>query len=344
VSVGVSAVVIRFSQCRFKGNLNGDLVYSNGQNLDFDKCTWQVDSANTWSVNFDCYNQNSGINDCRFGGIGKGIRITNALTPGSNRVEGARITNNYFVNTGTHNIEVRNSLLTLIHNNVLDQATATNVYLMDGATAWSITNNWIGGRTPFSGICVYINETAGDGGIISNNHIQYNTYGVIVNATASERVGDVLIANNMFANITGNPLLLDSVLNCTVTGNSDRGTPATGSWNTKNTFGNGVYTFDNNRWHTVAPALFHSGSTYKWGDDTGIVGKAKGVTTALISTTALVVSHGLFKAAAHVLVTPQYTTSTGSWRTNTYAATTFTINWDTITPSGACVWHWEATV
>ncbi len=342
--IGLNATVIRFSGIYFRGNLTGDLVYSNGQNIDFDKCTFQVDAAATWGVNFDCYNQNSGIIDCRVGGIGQGFRITNALTPGLNRVEGVKFNHNYFVNTGLTNIQIGNSLLTLVSNCVCDQATSIGIEVRDGANSWSIENNWIGGRTPFTGACVYVAETAGAGGIISGNHMGFNTYGVVVNATVALRVSDIVIANNVFQSISGNCLLLDSVINCTVTGNRDTGAPATGSWNTKGTFGAGSYTFDNNRWHTAAPAIFHAASSYRWGDDTGIVGKIKGSSPAGSGASSLVVAHGLFRIPSHVLVQPKYTTGVGTWFTNTYSNSQFTITWSTPTPDANCVWHWEATV
>jgi hypothetical protein len=149
--LGVDATVIRFSKCEFDGDLTGDLVYSNGQNVDFDKCSWYLRSRNTWGINFDTYNQNGGVTDCRFGGPGSGVRITHTLTPGSNRVEGIKFTGSYWINTGPYNIDVGDSLLTTITGCVLDQATDSSLIIRAGAQMVAVSNSWLGLRYMLDG-------------------------------------------------------------------------------------------------------------------------------------------------------------------------------------------------
>lgn len=258
----VNSVVIRFSDVYFGGNLNGDLIHSNGQNLDLNGCTFQVSSPNTYALNLDCYNQNTGVIDCRFGGVGKGVRVTNALTPGANRVEGLKLTGSYFINTGGSNIEIGTSLFTSITGCVLDQASVHAVEIQAGADNVVLTGNYIGSSAPSAAVNIFIAADAGRGHGIRGNVIGYGAYGIFCDATATKRVTGLAISDNTF-NTVLNPLMLDSVAKCLVTGNTDTGTPANGSMNTKGTFGPGDYTIANNSWGPGASALWHPASVYR---------------------------------------------------------------------------------
>jgi hypothetical protein len=140
-----NATVIKFDNVEFHGDLNGDLVYSNGQNLDFNGCSWYVGSSNTWGANLDSYNQNCGFIGCRLGGLGNGFRTTNAYSS-SNPVEGLRIDSCYFINIGGTNVRVGASNLTAISNSVLDQATTANLIIDAGANDVMVSNSWLGIR------------------------------------------------------------------------------------------------------------------------------------------------------------------------------------------------------
>lgn len=257
----VNSVVIRFSECYFSGDLNGDLIYSNGQNLDFDRCTWQLNNANIYALNLDCYNQNTGITDCRLGGVGKGVRVTNLLTPGFNRVEGLRVHGSYFINTGASNLELGNSLFTTIMGNVLDQSSIQAVAILNGADNVMIMGNYLGSSNVSGATGVYIAPNAGHGHGIRGNTLSALGYGVFCDANSTVRISSVSISDNVFSGVL-NPLILDSVRKCIVTGNIDMTVPANGSINTKGSFGPGEYTISNNAWGVGSSALWHSTSIY----------------------------------------------------------------------------------
>jgi hypothetical protein len=336
-----NSVVIRYSACYFQGDLNGDLVYSNGQNLDIDKSTFQVNSANTWMVNYDCFNQNSGFTDNRGGGIGNGVRITNALTPGSNRVEGLRIENSYFINTGNNNISIDNSLLTTIVGCVLDQAAQNSLVIFGGANNVTLSDSWAGTRNRTAGTSsVLINANAGSGHIIRGCTL-YGYNGVVVGASASFRVTNVTLENNIANFCEGGMFQFDSVINCVVTGNQDTTpvAPVGGSWTTLATFGAGSYTFDNNVWSTQAQSNYHAGSSYKFGaGDRGLVGKATGSASGGAATSSFTVNHGLLTTPNNIRLTPAGNAGNFWWSLAT--STQFQINWT----SGTTVplWSWEA--
>lgn len=339
VTVAQGATVVRFKNCLFSGNLNGDLLYSNGQNVDISESTFSPGSANTWACNFDCYNQNCGVTDCRIGGPGNGIRITNVFSP-ANRVEGLRIANTYFINTGVNNVWLGASLYTSITGCVLDQSSSTAVDIDTSALNVVIDGNYIGTSGVGTASGITIQPTAGGGHTISDNVIGYVANGIVVNATAANRISNLSITGNQFASISNNSLILDSVLNCTILGNVDNGTPSGGSWITKGTFGNGNYTFDNNRWHTAAPGLFHAASTYRFGNDTGIVGRNRGNNIPGAAATSLIINHGLFTTPTMVDFMIEGASLGNTWIT-ARGATSFTANW--VTSSTPAI-NWTAEV
>jgi hypothetical protein len=337
VNIAQNAVVIRFSSCYFDGDLTGDLCYSNGQNVDFDKCTWQLRSAGTWAVNFDCFNQNAGVTDCRIGGSGNGVRVTNVFSP-VNQQQGLRIEDTYFINTGSYNVWLGNSFLTTIVGCVLDQSSAHALHLDNGASGVMADNCYLGSSSS-GGIGVYCAEQSTLIQLVNLFH-GAGTYGVVAHATASNRVDGLSISNCIY-NLPGSPastpLLLDSVLNCTISNCVDAlGTATNGSWNTQGTFGAGSYTFANNRWFTAAPLLYHAASSYKFINDTGIVGRFKG-SSAIGATTSLTLNHFCFTAPSTFIATPN--ANAGNWWIDTVTATQFTIHWTTST---AVTWSWEA--
>lgn len=327
-TVNQSATVIRFDKCNFNGDLVGDLCYSNGQNVDFNECTFTMNNASTSAINFDCFNQNPGVTDCRFGGIGLGIRVTNAFSP-ANNVQGLRVEDSYFINTGATNIELGNSAFTTISGCVLDQSSAFAVHIGVSATIVHITGSYLGTSVPATGMGVQIEPTAGSGHGFSNNVFSALQYGIRVVATGAAAVNGVTIDGNTFIACVF-PLDLDSVKLCTITSNVDVSTTAVnGSWNTHGTFASqGSYTFDNNRWFTVSPSSFDATSTYRWGQDTGIVGHNRGSATSGAGVTTLVVAHGVFRTPTKVIATLNTGgVNPGGWWVNTIGATNFTLTW-----------------
>jgi hypothetical protein len=411
VTIQLPAVVTRFYNIEFRGDKSGDLIYSNGDNTEFESCTWFLGTRDTIAVNLDSHNQNTGFLNCRFGGFGTGIVISNNFSP-ANRVEGARIDNCYFINTGPYNILLGNSLLTAINNCVLDQATTASLFLETGATNVLVNNSWLGLRFLLDGtpaitqsasvatvtmtqphylitgqfisvsgatqpeynIQEFITVTgpntftypitgspaspatgaieirrpgqsffaaAGCYGItLANNVIHGGTNGAVFGDSALARTSKVIIANNQFNAAYSASLGLGSLEDCVVTGNVDLSTLPNISWYTVGlhpSYGN--YLFDNNHWLTSFPALFDANSTYRFGNDTGIVGRNRGNNTAVGSVTSLVISHGLFTTPSFVSVIANI--SLTNIYVDTITSTTFTVNW---TGAATPTIYWSAEV
>jgi hypothetical protein len=411
VTIQLPAVVTRFYNIEFRGDKSGDLIYSNGDNTEFESCTWFLGTRDTIAVNLDSHNQNTGFLNCRFGGFGTGIVISNNFSP-ANRVEGARIDNCYFINTGPYNILLGNSLLTAISNCVLDQATSASLFLETGATNVLVNNSWLGLRFLLDGtptitqsasvatvtmtqphylvtgqfisvsgatqpeynIQEFITVTgpntftypitgspaspatgaiairrpgqsffaaAGCYGItLANNVIHGGTNGAVFEDTALARTSKVIIANNQFNAAYSASLGLGSLEDCVVTGNVDLSTPPNISWYTVGlhpSYGN--YLFDNNHWLTSLPAFFDANSTYRFGNDTGIVGRNRGNNTAVGSVTSLVISHGVFTTPSFVSVIANI--SLTNIYVDTITSTTFTVNW---TGAATPTIYWSAEV
>lgn len=338
VNIAQNAVVIRFTTCYFAGNLTGDLVYSNGQNLDFDKCTWQLNSSATWGINFDCFNQNAGVTDCRFGGQGNGVRATNVFSP-TNNVQGLRIVDTYFINTGQFNVWIGNSFLTTIAACVLDQSSFHALHLDNQATGVMVTGCYFGSSVA-TGVNAYCAEQTTALGF-SNNFHGFGQYGIVANATTSNRVNGLAVCNSTFSlAANGNCLLLDSVVKCNIEGNIDLTATTSGSWNTKATNASGgQYNFANNVWNTAPPALYHANSTYNFINERGIVARTGTDTSSSAATSSFTLNHGCFTAPTRVSVTAFGANPGNVWVTATNG-TSFTINWS----SGASglTWYWEA--
>jgi hypothetical protein len=339
VTVNFNATVIRFNKCLFSGSLTGDLLYSNGQNVDVSESTFNLGSANTWAINFDCYNQNCGVTDCRIGGTGNGIKISNTFSP-ANQVEGLRIADNYFINTGAYNIYIGKSLFTGVTSNVLDQSSSAAIYVFTGAANVVIDGNYIGTGTIGNPFGIYVHEGSGGGHNISNNIIAYQNYGIFVNATVLLRNSFLSITGNNFNNVISNCVVLDSVISASIVGNIDNGFSSGGSWATKNTYGNGSYLFDNNCWSTNAIGLFHVGSYYRFGNDIGVLGRNSGTATPASAVTTFVIAHGLFAIPKTVNFTLEGANLGAIWITGKNSST-FTANW--VTASTPII-NWQAEV
>lgn len=330
---------IRFSNVAVSGDLTGDLIYSNGQNLFFSNCSFYTKSGSTWGLNLDCYNQNTTIIGGSITGTGQGIRITNALTPGSNRVEGTKIIGLWSTCTGATSIEINNSFVTQIIGCTLDQAATYGIHVLGGADAVTIDGGYVGlANTGANNI--WFEATAGSGHYIGSGlNIYGGNTGIVISATAGANISDVDINGVIFLNCSLAALQLDSVDRCVITNCIDRSTnPTSGSWNTLTTHvGHGKYTFDNNAWHTNTQVSV-STATYKYGFDTGLVYRNEG-TVSPGSGTSITVNHGLAAAPTKVQVTPQTNSGTFFW--NTPTSTQFTITWAT---SGAQTFSWSASL
>jgi hypothetical protein len=328
-----------FENCGFRGNLSGTLVYSTGDICQFSSCKWDCSGASTLGLEFDEFNQNCSVDsNSRFGGIGLGIKISRS---GANaRVEGLKICDTFFINTGTYNINIGNSFLTIIAGCVLDQCASLPLTISGGADKVIVDGNWIAPQS--TGNCIQIASDSGSGHIISNNHIYGGNRGVVVQATSSLRIANVLVDGNVFDNMITDALELDSVNGCIVTNNFDRSSsPSSGSWVTLATNASGGdYIFANNKWSTNTIAAFHAASLYRFGNDTGLRGRNRGAAQAGAGVTSLVITHGLFTTPSVVTANIEGANLGAVWIT-ARTTTTFTVNW--VTSSNPLV-HWQAEI
>jgi hypothetical protein len=340
IKLDTNAVGVKCVEVDFFGDTADCMIYSNGDNLFLDRCSTGAGAATVYGIILDCYNQNTAITGHTFYGPGRGLKIAFAVGGGAPRVEGTRLTNSFFVNQGPTNVEVGNSLLTLIENCVLDQSSIYALQIMTGADSVTATGNYIGSSNPTGAIGVRIEADAGAGHIISSNQIEFLGFGVNVVATSSNRVSKVMISSNFFAAIATCSLQLDSVNGCTITGNTDNSTPSSGSWVTFGTHASaGSYLFDNNFWHTTAPAAFHTGSRYRWGNDVGIVGRNRGSNFAAAPATSFSIAHGLFRTPSRVLANNG--NAPEGVQVASFGPTTFNVGYVT---SGQPTIYWDAEV
>lgn len=329
-----------FQYCGFRGDAAVSLVLAQGDITRVTSCKFDCNGASTLGIEFDGHNQNCEIgSNTRFGGVGLGLFV-NQSSGALPRVEGLKITSCFFINTGIYNVRIGNSLLTTLAGCALDQAGSFGLILENGAESVIVDGNWIGMQPISSGFCIRIEANGGGNHIISNNQL-FGGYGCIqVLASASARVTRLTIDSNMFLRASDVSLDLDSVFACTITSNQDSGIPIGGSWWTRATnAAGGNYVFDNNRWHTVSPVIFDVSSTYRGGNDTGIVWRNKASFTAAAGTSATV-NHGCFRTPTTVFFSIEGSNLGAQWLTSV-GATQFTANWAI---SSTPIIRWQAEV
>lgn len=331
------ATAISFAFCVFEGDRNGALVYSTGDLLAFDACTFHPSGANTWAIYFDEHNQNCRIQGGLVGMPGNGFRV---LKSGSGpRVEGLSISNVKFINTGGYNIYLEDCYLTTIENCICDQANTYNIYLGARCQHAIIDGNWIGTGPATEAVCVRIAADSSGLHVIDGNVMSGGNACISVQATPVGHCNGLTISNNTFTNAHVVTVGLDSVERCRIVGNVDFSTPSQGSWNTLGTAGPGQYTFIGNNWHSTAPVHYHDASDYRFDADTGIVGASKGVFVMTSPATTVAIPHSVFRAPRVVTYTIQG--SGASHQLSAIDASTFTVTLGA--PSQVTV-HWRADV
>lgn len=321
------------------GDLTGDLMISTSQIINILGCNIVV-GANTNAMTYFSFNQNCQFNGNIVGGLGSGVWVRKNGSLAT--VEGLSLIGNKFINSGAFNFKCGTSYMTQAFGNIFDQA--YDAVVVEGlATFWDISHNWCGAS---SGNGVRVQNDAGAGGKVTHNFIRGALAGMSVAASASSRVSNLLIGYNTFFDAANNALTLDSVGYATIVGNEDYSPSANGSWVTQGTHASkGNYKFDNNTWQSNNPLLVDPSSTYRFGSDTGIIGRRRDISTAPGgATTAVTVSHGINPTLAGVLgvralVTPR--SNAGAFYTSSHGTTGFNVNWAT---SGTPTFDYEAYV
>jgi hypothetical protein len=334
----------RFVDTGFAGDLNGALIWTNGDICQWSHCVFECMSADTRAIVFDGHNQNCSIDsNTRIGGTGKGIQVIHS-DDGDPRVEGLKLANIFFINTGGANIELGDSFLTTITGIVGDQAANFSLTLSDGATKVIAVGNWFGMQGSV-GNTVQIAADAGPGNQFAFNQIYGGERGFVVQASVSLRVSDIVLIGNIFDHCSVAACEWDSVDGMIAIGNVDRSAaPASGSWVTLGTHASGGdYQLGLNRWRPNVQAAYHTGSVYSHGFDRGIVMRSEGVQSVGNGLTSIAIDHGLSRAPSFVNVTPMHL-GIGDFHVNTFTSTQFTVSWETATSGTALKLAWEARV
>jgi len=241
--------------------------------------------------------------------------------------------------TGSYNIYASESLF-LTFNGCWISEGGTNQILMDNkATNYIFNSCYIGGSAGLT--AVRIKKDVGSSVMFSSCFFNYATIAILVEADADEQLDTLHVVGCGFQNATVCCIDMDSVNHAVITNNIDRGTPSAGSWNTRSSHASnfGEYQFDNNAWHTTAPASYSTAASYKFGVDTGIVMRAEGVHTVSGAATTDNITHGLSRTPTKVQLTPG--TTVGDWYAGTMTSTIIPVTWAT---SGEPVWYWTASV
>lgn len=331
---------VRFTDVQFAGDGAISLVYSQASGyVSFEGCRWDCNGASTIGLELDMYNQNTRIGSAsRFGGIGNGLSVSKSGA--GDRVEGLCVENTQFIVTGSYAVNIGNSLLTQIVDCNIDQWTDFGISVTDSADNVIIANNWVGAKAGSTGACINFVSADGGGHIVDGNVLYGGVTGINIDASVSQRISSINIADNVFSNHSNISLNLDSVGKCIITGNTDNSTPSASSWATTGTnAAKGQYIFDNNNWYTNTPALFDTASTYRFGNETGIVGRNRGNVQPAAPGTSITISHGLFRTPTSVVMMGEG--HQGNWYLTAVGATTFTVNWTTSTQP---IIYWQAEV
>jgi hypothetical protein len=340
VDVDAGAVDTLFERCKYRGSASsGTLIFAEGDFLEFVNSHFVVSNAALVACELDGNNQAAKFRGCRFSGTGRGLKISST----SSDVEGIRVVDSHFVNTGTWAVTLNGVLDAAFIGCTFDQQSTSGVILSTDADRVSFQNCWFGAALAnTTATLLDITAVSGSQIIVMGCRFFYGAKAIHARATASagEYLRELVVTGCMFNGQYSTCLQLDSVLQCSVIGNTDNGTPANGSWITLATNAvNGNYTFDCNHWHTQAPVVFATAAAYQWGLDTGIVMRAEGVHTVSGAATTDNITHGLSRTPTKVQLTPG--TSVGDWYAGTMTSTVIPVTWAT---SGEPVWYWTASV
>ena len=342
VLVGKDAWQWRLNNCVFSTTAAANLVDTYGIFGNIGDCVFSPAHASAVGLYIRGRMIDSHIHHTRFGNIGKAVRIAtgyrSTLVASSDRPQGITFTDCHLLCTGAWNLYAGESLFIKFVGCWFTEATTNQILIDDSADHYTFSNCYIGGVAGI--VNVDIKRDAGNRFEFLGCEFNFGTNGITVRADADEQIDCLIVIGCLFQNITTSCLQMDSVNHAIITGNIDRGTPSSGSWITlsNHSTNKGEYQLDNNAWHTTAPVTFATAANYIYGDDTGIVGRARGLHTVSPAATSDTITHGLFRAPEAALVSP-IAAAVGDWFLSTPGATTVQVNWAT---SGVPKWAWEA--
>lgn len=340
VALAVSSQAINFFCCAFTGNLTGDLIYSQCAGfLLLGDCVYQCNSAGTNALRIDGYNQNTVVSGGRAGGTGTFLAIVNTSGPAP---QGIQVTNGFVsICTGETAISVQGSAFYVsIEDSIIDQAHTTCILVGNGAALVTIEGCYVGLQAGSVGQPVFVDASSGAAITIANNKLFGGNANVAVGASASVRAAGIAITGNDLFAAAQASLQLDSVNGCQISGNTEHGSPAQGSFVIfrTNSLG-GAYSFGaDNSWSTTLPSTIDPASGYTAEANRGVTLVNRGFASAGSGST-MTVAHGLLLTPDIILLSPEG--SVGNFNYLNVTSTDFEISWGT---SGAAAFSWEARV
>jgi len=339
VHVAKGAWQHHFDACRFVGEGAVSLVRHYGDFGNFRNSVWAARGPETVALDImgrsiDCH-----FSHCRIGGKGKGIRIqTRDKSSSHDRPQGITFTDFHVLCTGAWNLYASESLYISFVGCWFTEATGNQLLFDRNAEGYDFDTCYFGGKRGI--VNVDIGADTGNFFAFRGCTFNYGTNGITVRATRRAQLHSLIVTGCLFQNLTSSCLDLDSVAKATIANNIDRGRPQSGSWVTRSSHARnkGEYSFDGNHWHSVPPAVFATAATYRWGQDTGIVMRARGTFSA-VETRSAGVAHGLSRAPSWCQGTP--TRDVGRYWNSVKNHRRIGFTW---ARPGSPDWHWEAEV
>lgn len=342
VALDLGSQAIRLWNCKFTGDLDGALVYSQCSGFfDLNNCAWQCDGATTIGVEYDGYNQNCSITGGRAGGIGEFLAVVNTTGSSVNGLQGLIVQGVHTVCQGAVTVSIAGDAYQVqLLGNIFDQASTNAVVIGAGAQFVTASGNWIGLAAASVGQALLMTSTSVDGHKITGNTFYGGSTNLTIQASVTNRVAGVQILDNTFQQASGSALVLDSVNGCIVEENQDFGPSANGSYATTRTHASGgAYTIGSNSWSVNTLSNFDTASSYRAsGYDRGVLLKNSGTATAASGTT-ITFAHGLITAPNIVIISQVGTPAMDAYYTVSGANVTITYS-----VSGAATFTWTAEV
>lgn len=221
----VDAFYIYAYNCNFTSASTNpaDMLIFTGSNCRVEKCTFDSDSQEAYAI---CHSRridpvanepesgiaiNSYIIDCIFKGKSKGVELITEDTKTNRQLEGLKINNNIFENTGNEQITIRRAFHVDISNNIMSGCQGNAVVLEPGACAIYICGN----KIQSAKACVYTkNDGRESDVVISDNIMEKSEIAINFDSYISE----LIIDNNLIRNVS-NGIFIRDMNNVIITNN-----------------------------------------------------------------------------------------------------------------------------
>jgi len=323
VEIDSGATDITLRGCKFRGSAaNSFLLQCPGDFVTLWDCDFVASNATLAAVRLDGASNAFRWYGGTVSGTGRGLRTIGTL----NDSEGIRLIGVHFTNTGAWNLSIDEVFDFVAEGCTFDQASTQAC--LHGLNADRVT--YIGcyfgapaGNT--TSVLADIGATTGSDFAFIGCRFKLGVTAIkaTATATAGQYLDGLTVIGCWFQDQDDVTIALDSVDNCILSGNIDKGTPTNGSFTTASTNGssNGVYSIGNNHWHTANPGGFDTSATYHFsGGNTGHVklrGYYESAETSLNNDAQITFAHGLGLVPKRVEVIIRANTATAQgWADN----------------------------